>query len=603
MQAIILAAGMGNRLGKYTNDNTKGMVEVNGEKLIDISLGHLYSVGIRKVILVVGYQAENLKSYLGNFFNTDMEIIYVENRIYDKTNNIYSLWLAKEYLVSEDTILLESDLIFEQKILTDLVLNNNPDCAVVASFERWMDGTVTILNENNEIISFIPKSNFDWNRTENYYKTVNIYKFSKDFSLKTYVPFLEAYIKTLGDNEYYEQVLRVISMLDGIHIKAHVLENEKWYEVDDVQDLDIASAVFAEGEDKLIKFQKRFGGYWRFPKIKDFCYLVNPYFPTKGLLDEIIHNFTTLTSEYPSGLNIQNLLAAKMFNLADENHILVGNGAAELLKSLTSFISGTFGIVFPSFNEYAECIGYDRVKKFIPKNSSFSYSVDELIDLSHSVDNLLLINPDNPSGHYMSKDDVIRLLNYLKANGKNLIYDESFIDFVDSSNYFSLIDDEIIEKYNNLFVIQSISKSYGVPGFRLGVLASSNLEILNKTRSGLSIWNINSFGEYFLQIYGKYKKQYVKSCAKIISERNRLYNELMRVPFLRVIPSQANYFTCEVLKGTSKNLAIYLLNEHNIFIKDLNGKLGIDGEYVRFAVRDTEDDDIFIKALLKYFTV
>ena len=95
------------------------------------------------------------------------------------------MWLAKEYLVSEDTILLESDLIFEQKILTDLVLNNNPDCAVVASFERWMDGTVTILNENNEIISFIPKSNFDWNRTENYYKTVNIYKFSKDFSLKT----------------------------------------------------------------------------------------------------------------------------------------------------------------------------------------------------------------------------------------------------------------------------------------------------------------------------------------------------------------------------------------------------------------------------------
>jgi histidinol-phosphate/aromatic aminotransferase/cobyric acid decarboxylase-like protein/GTP:adenosylcobinamide-phosphate guanylyltransferase len=599
MQALILAAGMGNRLGKYTSDNTKGMVEVNGEKLIDISLSRLYEVGIRKTILVIGYQADNLKQYVGDKF-MDMDIVYVENKIYNKTNNIYSLWLAKDYLLADDTILLESDLIFEKKILVDLINSNSPDCAVVAPFERWMDGTVTILNKKNEIISFIPKKDFNWNSTDDYYKTVNIYKFSKKFSTNTYIPFLGAYIKTLGDNEYYEQVLRVVSFLDGIHLKAIIINNEKWYEVDDVQDLDIASVIFAKGEDKLNKMQSRYGGYWRFPRVLDFCYLVNPYFPTVTMLEEIKYNFATLTSEYPSGLNVINLLAAKMYNLFDEDNILVGNGAAELIKGIANTIKGSVGIVFPSFNEYSERFGYDRVVKFIPNNENLSYAVDDLINFSKDVENILLINPDNPTGNFISKDKIIKLLDYLKSVNKILIYDESFIDFVTKEKSISLIDDGIINTYDNLIIIQSISKSYGIPGMRLGVLVSSNKRVISSVRKELSIWNINSFGEYFLQVFGKYRKNYNKACDYIRTERDLLYSSLCEIDFLRPIPSQANYITCEVLKGTSKELAVYLLDKHAIFIKDLNGKLGIDGEFVRLAVRDNVDNSKLIKSLKAY---
>ena len=599
MQGLILAAGMGNRLGKYTKDNTKGMVEVNGRKMVDLSLERLYEVGIRKTILVVGYHASNIVEYIGDRY-LDMEIVYVENTIYDKTNNIYSLWLAKDELVKDDTILLESDLVFETRVLQGLMNCNNKNSAIVAPFERWMDGTVTIVNENNEITSFVPKTNFDWNGTTNYYKTVNIYKFSKEFSENTYVPFLEAYIKTLGDNEYYEQVLRVISGLDGIHINAHILTDEKWYEVDDAQDLDIAEVIFAEGKDKLNKLESRYGGYWRFPRVKDFCYLVNPYFPPQTMLNEITYNFKTLTSEYPSGLNTQNLLGAKMFGLYDDNQILVGNGAAELIKGLVENLDGTFGVVFPSFNEYAERIGYDRVKNFIPNNKDLSYTLDDLISFSESVDNLLLINPDNPSGNFLSKDDVFKLLNHLKLNNKKLIYDESFIDFASEDNYFTLLDDDVISKYSNLFIIKSISKSYGVPGYRLGVLATSNTDKIKEVRSDLSIWNINSFGEYFLQTIGKYKKDYIKACSNIRNERDDLYNSLKKISSIRVIKSQANYFTCEVLKGTAEELCIYLLDNNSIFIKNLEPKLGIEGEYVRIAVRDKQDNDELLQALNKY---
>ncbi len=119
MQAIILAAGMGKRLGEYTQDNTKCMLVVNGVRLIDRTLESLYSVGVSRVVLVVGYKGQNVKDYVGYEYK-GIPIEYVENPIYDKTNNIYSLFLAKEYLMSEDTLLLESDSIFDSSVQREL---------------------------------------------------------------------------------------------------------------------------------------------------------------------------------------------------------------------------------------------------------------------------------------------------------------------------------------------------------------------------------------------------------------------------------------------------------------------------------------------------
>ena len=159
MQAIILAAGMGKRLGEYTHDNTKCMLEVNGVKLIDRALACLHEIAVSRVVLVVGYKGQNVKDYVGNYYQ-GTPIVYVDNPIFDKTNNIYSLYLAKDYLLEEDTILLESDLIYEPSVVKKLIEDDFPNIALVDKYESWMDGTVVTLDGENRITRFIDKNGF-----------------------------------------------------------------------------------------------------------------------------------------------------------------------------------------------------------------------------------------------------------------------------------------------------------------------------------------------------------------------------------------------------------------------------------------------------------
>lgn len=602
MQAIILAAGKGTRLGKYTQENTKCMLEVNGTRLIDYNLKNLASVGVKKVILVVGYKKENVINYLGNE-KFGIEIIYINNPIFNTTNNIYSLYLAREYLKKDDTLLLESDLIFDVSILEGLIADSRPSLAVVDKYQAWMDGTVVKIDKNHKITNFIPKKFFDFRDVSYYYKTVNIYKFSKSFSEKTYVPFLEAYSKALGNNEYYEQVLRVVLELENQELEAYLLSDERWYEIDDAQDKDNVEVIFAQTPKlKLELIQKRFGGYWRYPKLIDFCYLVNPYFPDETFLNECKAYFQPLISQYPSGSGVQSLLASKLFNVEPEQ-IVVTNGAAETIKILSDVFTGKFGILEPTFYEYIDAICEKRIVREVVQSVDFSYSIEDLYSLANEVDNLILINPDNPSGNFIKKDDVIALLNYLEQKNKNLILDESFIDFSENGFEETLLLPEIINRYTNLVIIKSISKSYGVPGVRLGVTVSSNAEIIKEIDKATSIWNVNSFGEFFLQIIGKYTDKYRVGCQEIIKERNRFMVKMKELESIRVYPSQANYFLCELKNGyKATEITEKLLFENNLFVKDLSDKNGFsDREFLRIAVRDEQDNNKLLKIIKRVF--
>ena len=385
MQAIILAAGMGKRLGEYTQDNTKCMLVVNGVRLIDRTLESLYSVGVSRVVLVVGYKGQNVKDYVGYEYK-GIPIEYVENPIYDKTNNIYSLFLAKEYLMSEDTLLLESDSIFDSSVVQKLVDDPNPNLALVDKYESWMDGTVVTLDDERRILRIIDKEHFRYEEIKDYYKTVNIYKFSKEFSAKYYVPFLAAYSSALGNNEYYEQVLRVILHLRNAPLKALPLNGEPWYEIDDVQDLDIASGLFAPTDDeRYAAISSRYGGYWRYPQMKDYCYLVNPYFPPQRMIEEIKASFEDLMRGYPSGMRVNSLLASKNFNVRQE-YIVVGNGAAELIKVLMENWTERLGNIVPTFEEYPNRLDADKVIQFIPRTEDFNYTADDLMSFYDDKD-------------------------------------------------------------------------------------------------------------------------------------------------------------------------------------------------------------------------
>ena len=605
MQAIILAAGMGKRLKHLTQDNTKCMLEVGERKLIDRIYDSVMAFDISRIIVVVGYEAKNLIQHIKSK-DYKIETLFIHNKNYATTNNIYSLSLASDYMKEEDTLLFESDLIFETSIVEKILCDKRPNLAVVDKYESWMDGTVVKIDKEGNIKSFVSKKYFDYKEKSEYYKTVNIYKFSKEFSQQQYIPMLNAYIKVFGDNEYYEQVLRVLTLLEKTDLKALPLSGEKWYEIDDIQDYDIASSLFAPNDDEQWKaYTFRYGGYWRYPSLLDFCYLVNPYYPNENLINEMKNSFETLLREYPSGMGVNSLLAAKYFDL-DPKYTVVGNGAAELIKAFIENYVGHMGLTFPTFEEYPNRLSEEHVVRFVPTNKDFAYTAADLAAFFNDkeIDTLLLINPDNPSGNYIPYEEMLALIEWAGSKAMRIVVDESFVDFVDVTGKFSLLENDLLERYPHLVVIKSISKSYGVPGLRLGVLASGEKGLIARLKKEVSIWNINSFAEFYMQIFGKYEKDYKEACRLFVEERKLFYEELQAVSYLRAIPSQANYFMCEVINGVrSRELAIRLLKGHNILIKDCSGKEAFNGkQYIRLAVRDRKDNSRLVSILKGYMT-
>jgi len=604
MDAIILAAGMGKRLKNLTKDKTKCMITVNEITLIERMLNQLDKLNLDKIVLVIGYQSEKLTEFISTLnINTPIEYIY--NNIYDKTNNIYSLFLAKNYLESSDCLILESDLIFEEGILEDLITDERPNLALVDKFESWMDGTVVTIDENDNISNFLTKDQFSFDEIQNYYKTVNIYKFSSDFSNHYYIPFLEAYIKSLGYNEYYEQVLKVISNFADSNIKVNKIEGKSWYEIDDIQDLNIAESIFAPYDEKLEKFTARYGGYWRYPALVDFCYLVNPYYPPETLISELKSNFEALLVNYPSGMDVNTLLVSKYFNINQKN-ICVGNGASEIIKSLIEHVldeDSKLGVMIPTFEEYSNRMKEENIVTFDTSSNDYRYDCNDIIEFfsDKNLDMLVLINPDNPSGNYLFKEDVYKLIEWSKNNNIVLVIDESFIDFVDAEANATFLDQDLLDQNKHLIVVKSISKSFGVPGLRLGILASGDKELIEFIKNDLSIWNINSFGEFYLQIFEKYQFDYEMGLHKFKQARDKYVKELQTIDKLNVLPSQANYVMCEVLGDIdSYELTNILLNDYKLLIKDLSSKKGCKSKsYIRLAVRDEEDNATLVKALKK----
>lgn len=596
MQALMLAAGMGKRLGAYTDNQTKCMVKVGGRTLLEHAADALRAAGIRRFVIVVGYEGEKLKAFARERL-ADLDLVFVENPDYAATNNIYSLYLAREQLMGDDTILLESDLIYDPRLVRRLVEAPEPNMVAVAKYEQWMDGTVTLVGEDGIIREFIEKKDFSFASADTYYKTVNVYKFSREFSRRQYVPFMTAYLKAYGANQYYEMVLKALAHLPFAGLRAFDMGDMKWYEIDDVQDLDIANTLFAPEGERLAAYERHFGGYWRFDGLRDFCYLVNPYFPPARMVEQMRYSYAQLLCGYPSGMYVQKLMAGKMFGVREE-YLLVGNGAAELINTLGRTMGGKTALPIPAFNEYIRCFPDCQIVPIRSKDRDFRPDMEALSRAAREADNLILVNPDNPSGAFLGREEVLALADICRQSGTRLVVDESFVDFAEEGLRFTLLDNDILAAYPNLMVIKSISKSYGVPGLRLGVAACADGAWIERLRALLPVWNINSFGEYFFQIYSLYAGEYEAACRKLAAQRRAMEERLGQFSFLRPYPSQANYIMCAVEGIGSKALADRLLREDDLLIKDLSAKNGFDGEdFIRVAVRDQEDNQALYRAL------
>ena len=603
MQSIILAAGLGSRLGELTKECTKCMVKINGITLIERMLRQLDRYGMDRIIIVTGYKGDILKDYVQNL-RINTPVVFVDNSDYRHTNNIYSLWLTREFLEEMDSLVLESDMIFEDRVIEKMLVIDNGCGTFVARPRPWMDGSIVKLDEDNNIVYFVDDEEVKRIDPSYYHKIVSIYKFKKRYVSEKYMTYLNEYVKKNKDNNLYESLLKVIDLDVEKKIPAEILDEEQWYEINDIQDMDIAESMFADGNEKVRKYLQRYGGYWRYPAMRDFCYLVNPYFPNERFMNEMKSNFDVLVREYPSGMAVNSLLAGHFFGVRTEN-ICVGNGTAELIKSLMENISGNIGMVYPTFEEYPHRKKDVEVIPYYVVDKDFDYSVDDIMSYYEGKDisAIVLVNPDNPSGHFISKKDILRLEDWCRSKGRKLIVDESFIDFVEDDEWHTLLDMEVLLNHPSLIVLKSISKSFGVAGLRLGVIATADTDLIAFMKKDVAIWNINSFAEYYLQIIEKYRDDYYEAMEKFKEVRRRYLDKLSKIKGFKVYPSQANYVMCHIENSvTSTELADILLNRYNVLIKNLASKEGLNkGNYVRLSVKSDEENDYIVNALMEIF--
>jgi histidinol-phosphate/aromatic aminotransferase/cobyric acid decarboxylase-like protein/GTP:adenosylcobinamide-phosphate guanylyltransferase len=592
VQAVILAAGLGRRLGALTRHSTKFMVPINGRPLGAYTLEALAAARVSRIVLVVGHGATEVRDYVGTRIH-GIPVTYIHNEAYEQTNNVFSLLLAADALSADDSLVLESDVLFEPSIVADCVASSTPNLAVVARYESWMDGTVALLGPAGDVARLVPKTEFCWTDRDRYFKTVNIYRFSASFSRDYLVPHLSRYVVEQGSNAFYEQVLEALLATSEIQLAALDVGSRRWYEVDDVQDLDIAETLFADDDERPRRLARRFGGYWRFGQLIDFAYLVNPYFPPEMLMEEIASDLPRLAGSYPSGQLVQRQLMGRLFG-CDARLLLVGNGASELIRVLLPALDGTLGIVRPTFEEYPRLIPRVRLAELSPSGPHFRYTVGELLAFARDqqLATLVLVNPDNPTGHYLPFDDVCALAVQLHQMETRLIVDESFVDFVDGSLDHTLLRDDILQQHPNLVVLRSLGKSHGVAGLRLGVLATADTQLRRELEDRLPIWNVNAVAEAFLQRAPRYRAEYAAACRQVVEERERLFAGVRGIAWLRPIPSAGNFILCEVLGGISAQAVVRdLLAQASILAKDCSGKPGLgDGQYLRLAGRDAADN-------------
>lgn len=601
MQSVILAAGMGKRLKELTQNNTKCMVPVNGVTLIERTLRQLKEQNVSRVIMVVGYEGDKLISFIESL-HVDIPVIYVYNKSYETTNNIYSLFLARDYLCEDDTILIESDLIFSDEVLDMLIRDPRDTLALVDKYECWMDGTCVQLTDDDRISSFIPGKNLRYEDIDSYYKTVNIYKFSKHFSEHTYVPFLEAYSAALGNNEYYEEVLRIITLLDEPGIRAKRLTGQTWYEIDDIQDLDIASSMFVEDDDRrLALMQGRFGGYWRYPKLLDFCNPGNPFYPPQKMIDEIRANLERVITAYPSGMNVISLLVSKNLSIPRE-HIAVSNGAEEIIQTIISSVSGKIGIVRPTNEEYVQRLNGNGIIDYHPRDGMFVFDFKDIADFfdGQEIGYLIISNPNIHTGRKVDPGCLIEIIKWARLRHVMVLLDETYVDFAENA---TLTINKAYADFDNLIIIKNLSESHGIQGLRIGCAVSANQELIRKLRRELPVWNINSVAEFYLQIEEKYKKEYMASIVELRKERNRLMDSLRELSKLKPIPSDAGFVMCELVNGacSSHDLTRELLGRYNILVKDVTDRINNGRQYVKFSVRGEADDRKLVNALIQIF--
>ena len=590
MKAVILAAGYGNRMRPLTDQVHKTLLQVGGKTIIDRIVEGLHRVGILDIVVVTGYLKEDLEKHLLRS-HPDSCFEFVHNPRYRETNNIYSLSLALNAMnIDDDILLIESDLVYEDGVIDRLLASPHPNVALLDRYRSGMDGTLVTVSDG-VITSIIPPhlqhEDFDYHGK---FKTLNVYKFSREFCNQIFRRLLTFYTKVIDDNCYYEMILGILIYVQKEVVHAEILDDEEWSEVDDPNDLRVSEFVFNK-ENRLAILETTFGGYWAHD-IVDFCFIRNMYFPNPAILSEMKNNLSNLVQNYGSR---QEVLDEKLayFLLCSRERVHLLNGVSQIYPILRSLYAHKPVLIpSPTFGEYSRFEGFNSY------SDQVGIAKGDVEAEAQECELVVFVNPNNPTGTFLEAEWVHQFA--ARYPEKTVLVDESFIDFADGPSVFELLERTPL---SNVIVIKSLSKVLGVPGLRLGFCYSHDPSFHRAVGDALPIWNSNSLAEFFLEVILKHRQSLAESFHKTKKDRAEFAERLANEPFVRRVHESAANFILVELEGSVKarKLASWLLAKRGVYVKDVSDRFADEKRYLRLAVRLPEENNRLVEYLERYF--
>ncbi|MEU3985790.1 aminotransferase class I/II-fold pyridoxal phosphate-dependent enzyme [Streptomyces sp. NPDC026672] len=594
-KAVILAAGMGRRLGL---GRAKSLTEVAGKSILARALENLAAAQVREVVVATGHFADDVRAAIGDTF-AGMRIHYVENGIDDRTNNAYSLWLAREHL-DQDVLLIEGDILFDLSVVERLREPAEQIVMAVAPYQPSMDGTVVMLDAEGTVTGMMLSKDQDpaMDLTGTF-KTVNAYLLRERYLREEFVPALEKLIDGGGSMSYFEQVVADTVTAGSVAVRAVDCRDARWYEVDTLTDLEAAEYLFRDADERLSMLHDMHGGYWRH-EVTDHCLLYNLYFPPPEMLDGLAREFRESLVHYPVGQrNLDRLLGAALGQPSEQ--LAVANGASELIKILGR-TTGRTGVVVPGFNEYEAAYSAQRLHRISLPHPGFTVDPHFVADEARraNLSAVVVTSPNNPTSMAVPRTDLVLLAKLLAELDVRLVVDESFADFCSPEQ--SLEPD--LREMPNVVVVKSMSKAYGIAGLRLGYLNSADLDFVSRVRDALPIWNVNGVAEGFLRLLPRHRQAFRESCERVARDRDELARRLAELPGVTVLPAAANFVMLRLPDGVSASTTVRrMFSAHGILIKGCEGKSMTDGDrYLRVACRTPEENTRLTEALAHVLT-
>lgn len=596
-KAIVLAAGMGSRLGRASDSIPKPLTEVNGLSILANALNILVEAGYQEVVVVIGYKGIKIQASVAAL-ELPVTVRFIENTQWATTNNLYSLFLASHELAGEEGVtLLEGDIFFRPSVITALDAHSAREClAVVSPLTPLMEGTFAEVDAHGLIRQFGSSKSDDHLTAARPLKTANLYYLSADFCKNYLIGELARNVKNGRVNDYYEVTFKT-ACAQGVGFRAIEVDPGTWIEIDNLYDLRIASYQFSEHKHALLSSQH--GGYWRFP-VTDHALIYNLHFPPVGLKKLMVDRFADIALNYPASSGASLPLLSDFLGVPADN-LVIANGVSEIIRLLPRIFSGNVLVFEPSFNEFANAFPVERVTTIrLTAHNQFALDIEQTLRVieQRQPEAIVLVTPNNPTGGLISRDTILELYRRTQDQAPYLIVDESFLDFAGDARDQSLLHDLLA--WPRVIVLRSMSKTFGIGGLRLGYAASADQDWLNALRKELPIWNINGFAEEFMLNLPQYRKEYAASCAQVRRETDGLVAQLREIEALEVFATASNFVLCRLKPGypSAPELAALLVDDFSIFIKECSGKVMDDADrYLRISSRNREQNDRLVDAL------